>query len=268
MARKELRHWLEKNAVPDTFGVYRFYDAEDQVIYVGKSINLRRRMQQYLKPSRKKKYRKARTIVQEAIRVDFEVCLDEKSALLRENELIQLLKPRFNTAGAFSFLYPVIAARYTDRRLALVRTTMPDEYHDFVRFGAFRDRCLVNEMFTSLEFLLAIEGHKEPTSRLNDIPKAPYSKRMAFREVKLEYWPLLQDFLSGRDDALLFSLFHSLLSHPTAVAHATEVEVNLKILKRFFVNETQKLYLTCQNQGRDEVFVEQEHRDALFILDR
>lgn len=265
MPKKDLKKFLEEIDVPSTFGVYKFFNDVREPIYVGKSVNLRRRLQQYLLASSKKKFRKSRSIINEATHFDFETCSDEKEALLLENELIKNLKPKFNTAGAFSFLYPVIAAKYSNRRLVLIRTTTPQEFSDFQLFGAFRDRNLVKEMFERLEYLLSMVGHKEPCSRMKDIPKVIYTRRIAFREVPEEYWPLLRSFFSGSDSEFLGTLCTNLLSHSTAVANAAEVESSLKVLRYFFNQEARKLYINCKESGRNDVYVKQEQRDSLFI---
>jgi len=264
MARKELKTSLEKVSPPNSCGVYRFYNIEDELIYVGKSVNLKRRMNDYLTPSRRKKNRKRGTIVKETFRVEFEECADEKAALLLENQIIQSDRPKFNVAGAFSFLYPVIAAKYEDRRLALVRTTSPEEFDGFARFGAFRDRYLTNEMFESLQSLLAIVGHKEPRSRMSDIPVARYSSRAAYREIDIEYWQLLNDYLSGINIQFLPFLSESLLGHLSARSNAKEIEVHLKTLQVFYHEEACRLHKVCKNSGRSH-YVAQEERDALFI---
>src|SRR5690606_25512822 len=94
--------------IPNSAGVYRFYDDSNSVIYVGKAKNLRRRLSQYRNARRLKAHRRMNQIVREASRVEFEVCQNEKEALLLENRLIQELKPKWNISGAYSFLYPFI----------------------------------------------------------------------------------------------------------------------------------------------------------------
>ena len=256
---------MEIEEVPESPGVYRFFDDNNQLIYIGKSKNLRQRMLQYKTLSRKKKHRKGRRIVEETCRISFELCGSEGEALLLENEHIQKHKPKFNTAGAYYFMYPVIAAKFSDRRLQLVRTSSPDAYETFELYGAFRDRNLVSLAFDSLDQLLGIFAHKEPASRTIDIPKAPYSKRMAFRQVPVEFWSHFTNFMSGENCEVLSYLFNLLLESPVARAKAKEIESALKILRQFYIGEAQKLHDVLEQSGLNTNYVDQSERDRLFI---
>ncbi len=91
-------------SVPRSPGVYLVSDAAGVVIYVGKAVNLRRRLSQYRNATRRKKHRKMREIVKGAASIAFEACATELGAELREAALIRGLAPRWNVAGAFSFL--------------------------------------------------------------------------------------------------------------------------------------------------------------------
>lgn len=80
--------------LPTTAGVYLFKDRKDRVIYVGKAINLRARVRQYLSGH------DGRTMVPFLVRAahDLDVVLTAtgKEALLLENTLIKKHRPRFN----------------------------------------------------------------------------------------------------------------------------------------------------------------------------
>src|SRR5688500_14501871 len=84
--------------VPRSPGVYRIPDAAGAVVYVGKAVNLRRRLSQYRNATRRKKHRKMRVIVRDAASIVFEPCATELEAELREAELIRDLCPKWNVA--------------------------------------------------------------------------------------------------------------------------------------------------------------------------
>lgn len=79
--------------IPNKIGVYRFYDDTNQLIYIGKSIHIRKRIEQHLRNSSSKK---AIQMQKEIARIDFELSGSELIALLRESELIKVHKPIHN----------------------------------------------------------------------------------------------------------------------------------------------------------------------------
>lgn len=78
-------------------GVYGMIDAHGELIYVGKSKNLRARLLSYFRP--KSRDAKAGCIVRETRQLAWEIAPSEFAALLRELQLIQHWRPRFNVKG-------------------------------------------------------------------------------------------------------------------------------------------------------------------------
>ena len=85
------------SAVPHKPGVYLHKDRFGTVIYVGKALNLRKRVSQYFQSSRRNSWDLKFNALIEAI-CDFDVHLvrNEPEALLLESKLIKEFKPRFN----------------------------------------------------------------------------------------------------------------------------------------------------------------------------
>jgi DNA polymerase-3 subunit epsilon len=80
-----------------------FYNEVNQLIYIGKSKNIRSRVEQHLRNS---KQEKGLRLIQEITRVEFELTGSETIALLRESHLVKFHKPKFNRAlkkSNFSF---------------------------------------------------------------------------------------------------------------------------------------------------------------------
>jgi excinuclease ABC subunit C len=98
-------------SLPGSPGVYLVYDQQDELIYVGKAINLKRRLSQYRNLMRRKKHRRMRGIVKEAGRIEIRCAETHLDACLTETMLIQQHRPRWNIVGAYSFLYPLIGIR-------------------------------------------------------------------------------------------------------------------------------------------------------------
>jgi len=99
---------LEKiEKIPDKSGVYIFRDSKKVPIYVGKAVNLRKRLLQYFRES---PFLKANAIVSHSKWIDFRPTDSEVEALILEADLIRHFRPKFNVREKDdkSFLYLVI----------------------------------------------------------------------------------------------------------------------------------------------------------------
>ena len=98
---------------PHSPGVYRYYDAEGNVIYVGKAKDLHKRVAQYfVSPDRLT--RKTAVMVSKIADAEFTVVESEADALLLENNLIKQFKPRYNILLKDSKTYPWICVSRDD----------------------------------------------------------------------------------------------------------------------------------------------------------
>ena len=97
---------LIENA-PHAPGVYKMYDTENNLLYVGKAKNLSNRLHQYLDISKLELHKQVmRSLV---ARVDWETVPTESDALLREQELIKTQKPKYNIMLTDGKMYPMLA---------------------------------------------------------------------------------------------------------------------------------------------------------------
>jgi len=93
--------------LPHSPGVYRYYNSEGTVIYVGKAKDLHKRVAQYfVSPDRLNT--KTRLLVAKIADVQYSVVDTEADALLLENNLIKQYKPRYNILLKDSKTYPWI----------------------------------------------------------------------------------------------------------------------------------------------------------------
>lgn len=81
--------------LPDSPGVYRFYDSHDTLIYVGKAKSLKKRVSSYFNKSTGGS-RKTLRLVSEIKKIEYTLSGTEFDALLLENNLIKQNQPKYN----------------------------------------------------------------------------------------------------------------------------------------------------------------------------
>lgn len=255
-------------AVPLCAGVYEVLNEAGDVIYVGKAKILRRRLQQYRNAKRRKKHLKMRAIVSEAHNIRITPCENDVAAQILENELIQKLRPRYNIAGAFSFLYPMLGLRREGSTLYVVYTTQPQDFTGFEYYGAFRSRYLTRNAYYALLEVLTFIGHRESKSALKHFPVIKYSHVAGFRQIDPLWMALLERFLIGETPEFLSEAVLALVERPMARRYAEEVQEHFDALKRFFKFEAKKLRAALIASNRAERGISQQERDILFIKSR
>lgn len=251
--------------VPLSPGVYQVLDEQGAVIYVGKAKSLRRRLQQYRNARRLKRHERMRTILAAAHALRITACETDLDALLLENRLIQTLRPRFNIAGAFSFLYPCIGLAHAGRELHLCYSTSPGAFPMFEMFGAYRSRRIAKDGFDALLELLGMLGHRRPSKNLAAYPRIRFSVVAGFRQVGPEWLPPLRELLRGDSKAFLTQSVVALLEKPRARRYAAETQAHIDALAHFFEFEAVPLRKAISTAGLPGHFVPQEERDRIFL---
>ena len=99
--------------IPTDPGVYRFFDAFGNVIYVGKAKNLRQRLNSYFADPAGLHFR-TQTMVRTASKVEWIVVANELEALQLEYTWIQQFDPRFNVKYRDDKSYPWLAVTMAD----------------------------------------------------------------------------------------------------------------------------------------------------------
>jgi len=108
--------------IPQLPGVYRFYDANDVVIYVGKAVNLKNRLSNYFQGNLPEKtYR----MVHQGVRVDWTIVNTEVEALQLEFSWIKQYAPQYNVQFRDDKSYPYLAITNNDKypRIFITRKT-------------------------------------------------------------------------------------------------------------------------------------------------
>jgi hypothetical protein len=255
-------------SVPLDPGVYRYFDSAGELVYVGKAIRLRRRLQQYRNAQRLKKHRKMREILKAASRIELTPCATHEEACLLELEWIRTLRPRFNIASAYSFLYPYIGVRTNAGILELFLTSRPDLLEGEAGIswhGAYRSRHWTREFFGALDDLLGYIAHKTPHTR-RTVRKVPGVWVQQFRMVPQNLLREIELFLGGDPrNEFLSELVLALVENAGARSRRTAVQEGLQTCAKFWRRECERLAVARAHSGFTDYPVPQEKRDEIFL---
>jgi len=121
----------ELDEIPDKAGIYKFFDDANQLIYIGKSKHIRKRIDQHL---RNTKTLKGNLLIKDIARIEHELTGSELIALLLESTLIKKHQPKYNRAlrknlfpyglyhyidsGGYVHFHIASTSKYTDAPLA------------------------------------------------------------------------------------------------------------------------------------------------------
>lgn len=97
------------NTIPTQPGIYKYYDAANELIYVGKAKHLRKRVSSYF--SKNKVSYKTMELVSRIKRIEFTIVNTENEALLLENTLIKKHQPKYNIALKDDKTYPYLVIK-------------------------------------------------------------------------------------------------------------------------------------------------------------
>ena len=97
------------HTIPAQPGIYKYYDSNDGLLYVGKAKNLRKRVSSYFNKSFTDY--KTHELVQRINKIEFTIVHSEQDAFLLENSLIKQFQPRFNIDLKDDKSYPYIVIK-------------------------------------------------------------------------------------------------------------------------------------------------------------
>ncbi len=95
---------IQLKTLPNSPGVYQYYDKDDTILYVGKAKNLKKRVASYF--TKNHEYGKTKVLVKKIASVKHIVVDTESDALLLENSLIKKYRPRYNILLKDDKTYP------------------------------------------------------------------------------------------------------------------------------------------------------------------
>ena len=157
-SEREERLREQRLALPDGPGVYLFKNADDEVIYVGKSLSLRKRVSSHFSsPVTRGGVRMVDSI--EAI--DFILLSSDAEALLTEQTLITRHEPRFNIQLRDDKSYPFIAVS-TDEQYPRIYLTRERRRSGRVYFGPYSNPRRARSTVEVLQKVFQIRSCRDP----------------------------------------------------------------------------------------------------------
>ena len=140
--------------IPELPGVYQFLDKEKKIIYVGKAINLKKRVRSYFQKNIKS--RKTINLVKNISHIEHVIVQSESDALLLENSLIKKNQPKYNILLRDDKTYPWICIK-NERfpRIFLTRKLIKDgsEY-----YGPYTNIKVINVLLNIIRTLYPIRN--------------------------------------------------------------------------------------------------------------
>ena len=95
--------------LPQQPGIYKYYDANNTIIYVGKAKELRKRVSSYF--NKNQHSFKTIELVERIVNIEFTIVNTEQDALLLENALIKQYRPKYNISLKDDKTYPYIVIK-------------------------------------------------------------------------------------------------------------------------------------------------------------
>ena len=165
---------IQKVELPRSPGIYKFINQKKEIIYVGKSKDLSKRVKSYFQKNIAN--RKIKNLVNEVSDIKFIISDSEHDALLLENSLIKKNKPKYNILLRDDKTYPWICIK-NERfpRVFLTRKVIKDG-SDY--FGPYTNVKVINKLLNVIKALYPIrsDNYNFTQKQINDKDNDIYLK--------------------------------------------------------------------------------------------
>ncbi len=143
---------LQIQTLPDSPGVYQFYDKDAKLLYVGKARNLKKRVSSYF--NKVHDVGRTNVMVRKIVTIKHIVVATESDALLLENNLIKTLQPRYNVLLRDDKTYPWICIKKEPfSRIFTTRQMIRDGSEYFGPYTSFKTVHTILDLIKELYLL-------------------------------------------------------------------------------------------------------------------
>ncbi len=154
---------LIAHTIPHLPGIYKYFDAQNDLLYVGKAKDLRKRVSSYF--SKTFTSYKTHELVKRIHKIEFTIVNTEQDAFLLENSLIKNFKPKYNIELKDDKSYPYIVVKKEPYpRIFLTRKKIKDgsEY-----LGPFTSSGKVRELISFIKQYIPLRSCRLPLTETN-----------------------------------------------------------------------------------------------------
>jgi excinuclease ABC subunit C len=139
--------------LPENPGVYRYFDTEGTIIYIGKAKNLKNRVSSYFNKSNQHNTKTIR-LVSQIRKIEFSIVNIEFDALLLENSLIKQYQPKYNILLRDDKTFPYICV--SDGPFPKIFSTRQKNYEKGQFFGPYTNVKAMNTVLELIQQLFTI----------------------------------------------------------------------------------------------------------------
>ncbi|WP_395476306.1 excinuclease ABC subunit UvrC [Rickettsia endosymbiont of Pantilius tunicatus] len=221
---------------PERSGVYRMFDVNKQIIYVGKAKNLKKRLTNYIKIDLDTKTLR---IVANTCFLEYSITNSEVEALLLEAQLIKKFQPKFNILLKDDKSFPFIKLRL-DHDFPQLLKYRGRALDDGKFFGPFASASQVNTTLSELQKIFKLRSCTDNYFNSRARPCLQYEIKRCYAPCvgkinKKDYAELVgqvKDFLQGRSKELQENLSKKMeeLSEQMRFEEAAEIRDRIKAL--------------------------------------
>jgi excinuclease ABC subunit C len=141
--------------LPENPGIYKYYNEANEIIYIGKAKNIKKRVSNYFLEKNNHNY-KTQKLVSQISKIEFTVVDSELDALLLENNLIKNFQPKYNILLKDDKTYPYLCI--SNERFPRVYTTRKSEKKTGTYFGPYTSGKTVRTLLELFQKLFTIRN--------------------------------------------------------------------------------------------------------------